>query len=105
MANSTIKAQKYVATTLAPNVTQYENNALGLGGISFTGHSVTSASVGNAGAIPLALPQAVYIPVSILGQGIGVMRIATNGEMTLMSATLGEYLTGSVYGTSWFAIN
>lgn len=105
MANSTIKTQKYVATTLAPNVTQYENKALGLGGISFTGYSVSSASVGNAGAIPMALPQNAYIPVSVLGQGIAVMRIATNGVMTLMSATLGEYVTGSVYGTSWFAIN
>ena len=106
MATSPIKKiQKFVATTLAPNVTRYENKALGLGGINFTGYSVTGTGAGNAGSISLTLPTDAYIPVSILGQGMGVMRISANGQMTLLSATLGEYLTGSVHGTAWFAIN
>lgn len=109
MAVSTIKLKSKLGwsrTVLAQGITQYINRDTKMCCLMLNGYSVLgSSSAGNAGNILETLPEDAICPVVVVGYGPAVFKIASNGELSLMNASLGAYIAGSVYGVALFPIN
>lgn len=74
--------------------------------VIFNGFNVTSNSSNSFDLGEIFSPEnTLPFPISIEGQGVGVLIINTSGQCSVYSPDLSSYITGKIYGTVSFLKN
>lgn len=68
--------------------------------VVFQAYQVTQSGYKQAGSIGFSVASQAVYPVSIEGVGEGNMTVHTDGTMSLYSADMGQYRTGTVHGSA-----
>lgn len=109
MATSVIELKPkmgWEVETLATGFKLYINRDAKIACAMLSGYSVVGASAGNMGSLTsVSVPEETQCPVFVIGYGGGLMRISSNGELSLLNQSLAAYISGSVTGCAFFPIN
>lgn len=78
-----------------------KNRTVTFNGFNVTSNLPNSFSLGDKFSPGNTIP----FPISIEGQGVGVLIINTSGQCSVYSPDLSSYITGKIYGTVSFLKN
>lgn len=112
MATSEIKLKPkmgWETAILATGLTRYLNRDTKMCCLVFTGYSVPGSGYeGNAGSLtPITVPQDMFCTVSNVGAGSALIKVSAgaDGKLSLLNTSIGNYISGTVYGCIMFPIN